>query len=92
MTIALTPEFEALVQQKIAAGEYADESEVIQEALRLLNRRDELQRLRASIDLTDEQIERGDAVELTPELFSRLAHEAHENALKGLPISLDVQP
>ena len=92
MTIALNPEYEALVQRKIATGEYADESAVIHEALRLLDRRDQLQRLRTSLDLADEQIERGEGVELTTELLTRLTHEAHENALQRLPISPDVQP
>lgn len=92
MTITLTPNFQAIVDQKIASGEFADESAVVEEALLLLEQRDQLQRLRESLALADEQIERGEWVEFTPELLERLSEEAHQNMLQGRPISLDVQP
>ena len=44
MTIALTPQLEALIAEKIASGRYQSASEVLREALRLL---DESERLEA---------------------------------------------
>lgn len=40
MNVRLEPEFEELVEQKVASGRYASSNEVIQEALRLLDERD----------------------------------------------------
>ena len=40
MNVTLEPEFEALVEKKVASGRYTSSSEVIQEALRLLDERD----------------------------------------------------
>ena len=42
MNVSLTPELEKLVKQKVAEGMYNSASEVMREALRLLEARDEL--------------------------------------------------
>lgn len=45
MNVSLTPELEALVNEKVRSGLYHTASEVVREALRLLkNRDDEVQR------------------------------------------------
>jgi putative addiction module CopG family antidote len=45
MNVSLTPELEALVNEKVRSGLYQTASEVVREALRLLkNRDDEVQR------------------------------------------------
>lgn len=46
MNISLTPALEKMVQDKVASGLYNSASEVIREALRLLNERDEIQKRR----------------------------------------------
>tara|TARA_R110001592_G_scaffold362628_1_gene677406 strand:- start:8127 stop:8393 length:267 start_codon:yes stop_codon:yes gene_type:complete len=46
MNVSLTPELEQLVKQKVAAGMYNSASEVMREALRLLEERDELRKLK----------------------------------------------
>jgi antitoxin ParD1/3/4 len=40
MNVSLTPELERLVNEKVASGMYGSASEVVREALRLLNERD----------------------------------------------------
>ena len=40
MNVTLESEFEALVERKVGSGRYTSSSEVIQEALRLLDARD----------------------------------------------------
>jgi antitoxin ParD1/3/4 len=45
MNVNLTPQLEELVRSKVASGLYASASEVVREALRLM---DELDRLRAT--------------------------------------------
>ena len=46
MNVSLTPELEALVDKKVKSGRYTSASEVVREALRLLEERDRLQELR----------------------------------------------
>jgi len=46
MNISLTPQLEALVKKKVESGLYSSASEVIREALRLLEERDRLQAIR----------------------------------------------
>ena len=46
MNISLTHELEALVQEKVRSGLYHSASEVIREALRLLQDQDEVRRVR----------------------------------------------
>jgi antitoxin ParD1/3/4 len=43
MNINLTPQLEALVRQKVASGHYSSASEVVREALRLMEREDQIQ-------------------------------------------------
>ena len=46
MNISLTPYLEELVKGKVESGLYGSASEVMREALRLLEERDQLQKLR----------------------------------------------
>ena len=46
MSVELTPELEQLVQTRVNSGRYNSASEVVQEALRLLEQRDEAVTLR----------------------------------------------
>jgi antitoxin ParD1/3/4 len=45
VNVSLTPELEALVQERVRSGRYTSASEVVREALRLLQDRDELRQL-----------------------------------------------
>ena len=42
MNINLTPQLEGIVKQKVASGQYASASEVIREALRLMQEQDQV--------------------------------------------------
>ncbi|MGZ5943664.1 MAG: type II toxin-antitoxin system ParD family antitoxin [Isosphaeraceae bacterium] len=46
MNVSLTPELEELVRHKVESGRYLSASEVMREALRLLEERDKLEELR----------------------------------------------
>ena len=46
MNVSLTPTLEELVQRKVATGLYNSASEVIREALRLLDERDQVREMR----------------------------------------------
>ncbi len=59
MNVSLTPELERLVNEKVSSGLYQTASEVVREALRLLQERDR-QRLRADIQAGFDQLSRGE--------------------------------
>lgn len=46
MDVSLTPELERLVREEVASSRYSSTSEVVHDALRLLQERQELRRLR----------------------------------------------
>jgi antitoxin ParD1/3/4 len=67
VNVSLTPELENLVHEKVASGLYLSASEVVREALRLLQERDqlrELQRaeLRKQVAEGLQQLDHGEAV------------------------------
>ncbi len=64
MNVSLTPQLEALVQKKVASGMYNSASEVVREALRLLQQHDRLRdlrlkELRKEIQIGERQLQRG---------------------------------
>lgn len=92
MELILSPECEAMVREKVASGRYANISEVIEDALRLLDERDRRQRLRDAIAIGDEQFARGEFTTWTADSMDRLLREADAEERQGLPISADVLP
>jgi antitoxin ParD1/3/4 len=66
MNVSLTPELRRLVQQKVRSGRYLSASEVVREALRLLEDRDRLQHarlqeLRKAVAVGLGQLDQGDS-------------------------------
>ncbi len=67
MNVSLTPELESLVHEKVESGLYTSASEVVREALRLLNDRDSVQQqrlaeLRREIAVGLDQLNRGEGI------------------------------
>jgi antitoxin ParD1/3/4 len=77
MNINLTPHLETLVRQKVASGLYTSASEVVREALRLMDEKDRL--LGAKLDqlrqVIREGMESGPAAEWDPEEIKRAGRE-----------------
>ncbi len=92
MNVSLTPQLEALIQQKVESGQYDDASDVIREALETLEARDQFERIRAAIAVGLQQVERGEDTPWTSGSFQELLREAAEDERRGLPISDDVRP
>ena len=92
MTITLDAGTEAVIRRKIEDGLYANPEEVIREALRLLEEHDRLKLLRAKLAVAEEQADRGEGVELTPEFWERLTREADELFRLGKQPHPDVFP
>ena len=69
MNVSLTPELEKLVARKVASGRYGSASEVVRDALRLLEERDQmraarLHEMKREIGLGLRDLERGRRAEL----------------------------
>ncbi len=68
MNVHLTPELEQLVQTKVQSGRYNSASEVVREALRIMEQRDEvrsiqLEELRSRMDRALGEAARGEGVD-----------------------------
>ena len=89
MNVSLTPMLEELVQQKVATGLYNSASEVIREALRLLEERDEMRKmrlgtLRKEISVGLDQLERGEVSEYDDQSLNTLAADIKVKGRKRL--------
>ncbi|MCC5630708.1 type II toxin-antitoxin system ParD family antitoxin [Nostoc sphaeroides CHAB 2801] len=79
MNISLTPELEQLVKDKVSSGKYHSVSEVMGEALRLLEERDRLRdqrlaELKAKIQVGIEELERGEGID-GEEVFAEIEED-----------------
>jgi antitoxin ParD1/3/4 len=80
MNVSLTPELEQFVQSKVKSGRYLSASEVVREALRLLEDRDRIYQARLAdlqkeITIGVEEADRGelfDGEEVMQELYGEL--------------------
>jgi antitoxin ParD1/3/4 len=83
MNISLTPHLEKMIRAKIASGSYNSASEVVREALRLLEEEDQLRSLkiqRLREDIRD-GLESGASTLFDPKEIKRAARE--KNMRKG---------
>ena len=62
MTLSLNKQFKDFIDAEIAAGRYASETEVVEDALRELMERTDTNRLRRRLLESERQIERGEFV------------------------------
>jgi len=67
MNVSLTPELERLVSRRVASGRYGSASEVVREALRLLEEREhfrrvEIERLRRELRVGIRALDRGESL------------------------------
>lgn len=92
MTVKLTPQLEAKIEEKVRSGMYDDASEVVRESLRLLDEHERMERLKTAIAVGDDQYTRGKVVRWTTESLEQLKREADEEDRLNVPISNDVQP
>jgi antitoxin ParD1/3/4 len=79
VNVSLTPELEQLVKDKVNSGRYHSVSEVMGEALRLLDERDRVQEqrlaeLKAKIQVGIEELERGEGID-GEEVFAEIEED-----------------
>jgi len=76
MNVNLTPQLEDLVRRKVASGMYTSASEVVREALRLMEEQDQLRAARLAQLRNDiqEGLDSGASEPWDPEATKRLGH------------------
>jgi antitoxin ParD1/3/4 len=92
MNVSLTPQLEAMIRERVASGRYNNASEVVREALRLLEERERLDHLRSLLAVGLEQAERGELIEFTPEYLEALDRRVEERLRRGDEPNPDVCP
>jgi antitoxin ParD1/3/4 len=80
MNVSLTPQLEDLVRRKVDSGQYTSASEVVREALRLLDafesvRSSALAKLRADVNAGWKDVEEGRVSDFDPEDLKRRGRE-----------------
>lgn len=78
MNVSLTPELEKIVADRVTSGRYASASEVIREALRLLEERDRLNQLRKEVQLGLEQLDQGRRRSFDDQALGRIKRQGRE--------------
>jgi antitoxin ParD1/3/4 len=81
MNVSLTPELERFVQEKVHSGRYTSASEVVREALRLLEEHEQvrmaqLAKFREEIDQRLASLERGEGLDGAT-VLAQLRHRSH---------------
>ncbi len=66
MNVNLTPQLESLIKEKVATGLYNNASEVVREALRLMELRDRLELVRGEAGKGLSQLQQGKKSEAKP--------------------------
>lgn len=79
MNVNLTPELEMLVRRKVASGMYTSASEVVREALRLMEEQDQMRAVRLDQLRQDVRkgLESGPAEPWDPEAIKKKARSRH---------------
>jgi antitoxin ParD1/3/4 len=93
VNVSLTPQLEALVRPKVETGLYRNASEVVHEALLLLDLRDRrISWLRSKMATAQEQVKRGQVIEFSHEFLVELDRDVEDRLRRGDTPSPDVCP
>lgn len=93
MHINLSPEIEQYLQIKVGTGFYSNASEVVRDAIRRMWEEDQkLEKLRAAVQIGDEQLERGEGIVYSASRLEAITEKALSNARNGKKVSADVTP
>ena len=92
MNVSLTPRLEAMIREKVESGMYNNASEVVREALRLLDEHDRERWLREKLAIGAAQLDRGEGIPVTPELIARIKRNAANDLKNNRPFKDAVVP
>ncbi len=93
MNVSLTPQLETLIRQKVETGRYNNASEVVREALRLLDDQDKRDAwLRSKIVVAEQHVRDGRVTEDSDAMWGEINREVDERLRRGDRPNTDVCP
>jgi antitoxin ParD1/3/4 len=93
MHINLSPEMEQFLQNKVGTGFYNNASEVVRDAIRRMWTEDEnLSKLRAAVQIGDEQLAHGEGCVYSAETLDKITKKALTNSRNSKKINADIAP
>jgi antitoxin ParD1/3/4 len=94
MHVELTPQLEAMVREKVASGLYNNASEVVREALRIMDEYEQTRRetLKAALAIGQAQLDRGEGSIYTSESLATIKRNAERKLVAGRKPKADVCP
>ena len=92
MNASLTPQLQAMIRQRVESDRYTNASEVVREALRLLEEHERVQHLWSLLAFGLEDEHRDALVEFTPEWIEGLDRRVDERFRRGDESNPDVCP
>jgi antitoxin ParD1/3/4 len=72
-----------MIRAKVESGMYNNATEVVREALRIMEREERNRQLREALQLGFDQIDRGATIKFTANTMERLMQEASANSKAG---------
>jgi len=93
MSVHIDDKTESIISEKVAKGQFRNASETIAEAIRQMDERDRRrEELRNALAIAQAQVERGEVVELSPQLADDISAEARRRFAAGKTPKPDVTP
>jgi antitoxin ParD1/3/4 len=92
MSVHLTPRIEALIQQKIDAGQYETPDDLIEHALVALEQQERSASLRAKLQIGLDELQRGEGIPFSKDWSAERRQIAFERAVAGESPHPDVLP
>ncbi len=92
MSVMLPPEVEAKILKRVESGRYHDAGEVVADAMQRLEEHEQLEHLRALLEVGRQDELRGDWVVYSPELMDDIYRRAEERLRRGEEPDPDVCP
>lgn len=93
MSVTLNADTEEIIRRLVADGRYPDADALVQDALQLLeSRQQQINELRAKIQVGIDELERGEFVEVKDEFWDEIDREVDEMLLRGDIPDPDVCP
>lgn len=91
--IDLPPDMERFIEAKVAGGLYGNATEVVQDAIRRMQAEDvRLAAWRAAIKVGDDQLDRGEGIDYSPDLLNEMTQRAIDDMNSDHQMGADALP
>lgn len=89
MNVYLGEHYEEYIRKQVATGRYTSAAEVMRDALREHESKNELQEIRKQLAEAQAEYDRGEFIEWSPEVMKEIDAELDEEERRGWPVPAD---